>query len=178
LVPLCGAGLKEEGILSHINECRAALNEFFSTMSPESRERTLMAFGALQKYSVTHRAAQNAEPGPASFIVPRRAHTELGVIMPDLGPASWGYSPFRPYTQAELDQIGQASIGQVLTMLRQKQPMGIDIRMNKIMTEQKVQNPRYAVSWDFDNPQIVCAKHQLLDQRAFLPRLSASCASL
>ena len=53
-------------------------------------------------------------------------------------------------------------------MLRQKQPMGIDIRMNKIMTEQKVLNPRYAVSWDFDNPQIVCAKHQLLDQRGFL----------
>ena len=75
LVPLCGAGLKEEEILSHINECRAALNEFFSTMSPESRERTLMVFGALQKYSVTHRAAQNANPGPASFIVPRRAHT-------------------------------------------------------------------------------------------------------
>ena len=79
-----------------------------------------MAFGALQKYSVTHRAAQNAEPGPASFIVPRRAHNDSGVIMPDLGRASWGYSPFRPYMQPELDQIGQASIGQVLTMLRQK----------------------------------------------------------
>ena len=139
-----------------------------------------MAFGALQQYSVTHRAAQNAEPGPAFFIVPRRAHTESGVIMPDLGRASWGYSPFRPYMQPELDQIGQASIGQARTMLQQKQPMGSDICMNRMMIGQKVLNPRYARQLHGISTTLrsYVQNTNCWTSGAFLQRLNASCASL
>ena len=133
-------------------------------MSSESRRKTQDTFEALQHYSVTIDATANASPGPASFKVPRRAETESVVIMPDMGAASWGYSRWRPYTQDELDDLGNASVVQVLDMLEKKEPMGIDLCTARLIKDQR--NPKYKVArGEFDISKCRQANTQLLDRR-------------
>ena len=169
-VPLCEAGVQIDDVLQKVNECREALNEFFCKMTLESQAQTLKTFVGLRDYSVTFEAAANTSPGPTSFIMPMTPEIQSSVIMPDAGAAAWGLSSLRSYSQEELDEIGKASVKQVLEMLKRGEPMGIEKKMSREKAAD-VANAKYKVDWTPERVLQTSIAHDLLDQRG---RMAAS----
>jgi hypothetical protein len=119
--------LAEKSLLEAVNKCRAALNQFFSTMSGDRQASVREAFDFLRMFRDTCSIIQPPPVVcPASFIAQKGFPKHRSdIIMPRIDSA-WGFAELQEFSQEDMDKIGACAVGQVLEMLQKRDPMGIE----------------------------------------------------